>query len=137
MPILTYAPEGAEPIEFDFDWHRTRGDVITAIEKETGLYLYGGSLETAVWSGPWTVRFATAKASIRLKFPGSKFECVPADLDIDLNLTDARSYVEQNSADPDEDDKAAIAELFERYGDAIYRKPGKGDDDSPKATTSE
>jgi hypothetical protein len=124
MPILVYTPEGADPIEWDFDFDRLPGPEVAAMEEAAGCYY--DEMRVAFFSGSWSVRRVVAWVLMRRMVPGltlAAFTASPHELpNASFNLVEARRYVEQFGGDPDEDDKAQIESLFERFGDAIYRK---------------
>lgn len=130
MPVLTYTPEGADPIVWDFDFEKLMGVEVSAIEDATGLYF--ADFIQAFSAGSWKVRAAVAAVLMKRQYPSSKFEPMPSELDIDFNLNEARRYVAEFAADPDEDDRVVIAHLFDVFGDAIYRTE---EPDSPKDPT--
>jgi hypothetical protein len=137
MPILTYTPEGADPIEWDFDFDRLLGAEVSAIEDATGVFY--DDMRMAFYSGSWKVRHAVAWVLMKRAVPTltiKAFEVSPGELPrAAFNLAEARRYVETYSADPDDDDREMIARLHERFGDDIYRKesaPEVTEDGSPK-----
>jgi hypothetical protein len=131
---LTYTPEGADPIEWDFDFDRLPGPEVALIEELSEMYY--DDMRVAFFSGSFKVRRAVAYVMMRRLIPGltfAAFDASPSTLpNARFNLAEGRRYVEQFGGNPDDDDKAQIESLFERFGDAIYRKDDAPGEPDPK-----
>jgi hypothetical protein len=134
VPILTYTPEGADPIVWDFDFDQLHGGEVAALEDASGLFFE--QFKVAAMSGSWKARHALGWVLMKRTIPTLAFssiqEWTPAQLPPPAwNLKEARDYVATYAAEPDDDDKTMIAHFFNQYGDAIYRTD-EGGPDSPK-----
>lgn len=116
MPILTYTPEGADPIVFEFAFDKLMSPEAIAIEKLTGLTLE--EVGKKFLSSSVTTTHALLYVLMKRNHPTLKpdeLQFTTSEIAVELTVDETRSFVERYDAGelPVETDaqRAALEEL--------------------------
>jgi hypothetical protein len=120
---LTYTPEGADPIEWDFDFDNLISGEIILLEKV--LHMRLGDIEAEFAAGSFTVYHAMTWVLLRRNqayrdVKLEAFECRPKELDAIANLNEARAYF--RIVAPQDRNPELVLALRERHGDALVEE---------------